>query len=149
MLDLGFDVGRHAIYVASLCFETWAFDDSATEVNLARERAEEAGVSIDFKVGVMTDLPYDDRTFDFVLSFNVIYHGDRDTVAKAISEIRRVLCPAGAGHYDELKILRYAITSLCPMGSDVRQDIDRVGPAVPLTDQTLSSGQRVPSRGSI
>ena len=43
MLDLGFDVGRHAIYVASLCFETWAFDDSATEVNLARERAEEAG----------------------------------------------------------------------------------------------------------
>jgi tellurite methyltransferase len=41
----------------------------------------------------MTDLPFDDQFFDYVLSFNVIYHGAPSIVAKAISEISRVLKP--------------------------------------------------------
>jgi len=43
----------------------------------------------------MTELPYPDATFDFVLAWNVIYHGDRDVVSRAIAEIRRVLRPGG------------------------------------------------------
>ncbi|CTQ51548.1 Methyltransferase domain protein [Roseibium album] len=42
-----------------------------------------------------TDLPFDDQSFDYVLSFNVIYHGAPSIVAKAISEISRVLKPGG------------------------------------------------------
>ena len=41
----------------------------------------------------MTELPYADATFDYVLAFNVIYHGDRMIVERAIAEIRRVLKP--------------------------------------------------------
>jgi SAM-dependent methyltransferase len=50
---------------------------------------------VTFDVGLMTGLPYDDAQFDYILSFNVIYHGDKKTVARAVSEIRRTLKPGG------------------------------------------------------
>jgi SAM-dependent methyltransferase len=43
----------------------------------------------------MTVLPYDDESFDYVLAWNVIYHGDESVVRKTIEEIRRVLRPGG------------------------------------------------------
>src|SRR3546814_2143005 len=46
----------------------------------------------------MTDLPYADASFDYVLSFNVIYHGDAGVVGRAVAEIYRVLKPGGLFH---------------------------------------------------
>ena len=43
----------------------------------------------------MTELPFDDEAFDYVLSFNVLYHGDPEIVRTAVAEIRRVLKPGG------------------------------------------------------
>ncbi|NQU62223.1 MAG: class I SAM-dependent methyltransferase [Rhodospirillales bacterium] len=94
-LDLGCGVGRHAVYLASQGFETYALDGSETGIEHARQQTEKAGLEIDFRVGMMTDLPFDDAMFDYVLAFNVIYHGDPKTVGKAISEIRRILKAGG------------------------------------------------------
>jgi SAM-dependent methyltransferase len=44
----------------------------------------------------MTALPFQDRAFDHVLAFNVIYHGDPTVVGKAVAEIGRVLKPGGS-----------------------------------------------------
>src|SRR3546814_20486275 len=46
----------------------------------------------------MTELPYADASFDYLLSFNVIYHGAGGVVARAIAEIHRVLKPGGLFH---------------------------------------------------
>lgn len=43
----------------------------------------------------MTELPYADGSFDYVLAFNVIYHGEPGVVRRSIDEIRRVLVPGG------------------------------------------------------
>ena len=43
----------------------------------------------------MTELPFEDGFFDYVLAWNVIYHGDQKTVRKVLSEISRVLRPRG------------------------------------------------------
>lgn len=94
-LDLGCGVGRHAVFLASQGFETCALDGSETGIEHAREQTKKAGLGIDFEVGLMTDLPYEDAVFDYVLSFNVIYHGDPKTVVQAVSEIRRILKPGG------------------------------------------------------
>ena len=94
-LDLGCGVGRHALYIAELGFETSALDGSVAGIEHVQQAARDHGLKIDTSVGMMTALPYPDGHFDYVLSFNVIYHGDASIVRAAISEIRRVLKPAG------------------------------------------------------
>jgi tellurite methyltransferase len=95
-LDLGCGVGRHSLLLAELGFETHALDGSASGIaHLARE-AQARGLTVKAQTGLMTDLPFAAQTFDYVLAFNVIYHGDRPIVERALNEIARVLKP-GAG----------------------------------------------------
>lgn len=93
--DLGCGVGRHAIYLASLGFAVAALDRSDTGLAFARTAAQTAGYPVDFQMGLMTDLPYEDGSFDYVLAWNVVYHGDREVVHRCLLEIRRVLRRGG------------------------------------------------------
>ena len=81
--------------LADLGFETAALDGSAAGLAELARKAEARGLTIDAREGLMTELPFADGAFDFVLSFNVIYHGAPDIVGGAIAEIRRVLKPGG------------------------------------------------------
>lgn len=96
-LDLGCGVGRHALALAAIGFETAAMDASPSGLQELRAAAGARGLDIDCRQAEMTALPYDDRSFDYILSFNVIYHGDPKVVRAAIAEIARVLKPGG--HY--------------------------------------------------
>ncbi|GAB4376229.1 MAG: hypothetical protein Kow00114_39830 [Kiloniellaceae bacterium] len=98
VLDLGCGVGRHACFLADAGFRVQAMDASASGLDFARRQARDHGLEIAFSDGLMTDMPYADASFDYVLSFNVIYHGDGGVVARAISEIHRVLKPGGLFH---------------------------------------------------
>lgn len=90
ILDLGAGVGRHALWLAQQGFDVVALD-----------AASEGLAEIDRQGGVetvlarMDDLPFADRSFDHVLSWNVIYHGDEDVLLRTIGEIRRVLRTGG------------------------------------------------------
>src|SRR3546814_304295 len=73
-------------------------DASAAGLDYAARQARAAGLDVAFRASRMTELPYADAAFDYVLSFNVIYHGDGGVVARAIAEIQRVLKPGGLFH---------------------------------------------------
>lgn len=90
ILDLGAGVGRHALWLAHEGFAATALD-AAPEGLAAIDQ--EGGVET--VQGRMDDLPFEDCSFDHVLSWNVIYHGDEDVLTRSISEIRRVLKPGG------------------------------------------------------
>ncbi len=94
-LDLGCGVGRHALMLARLGFATSALDASEIGIRHLDAAARAEGLAIDARVGLMTDLPFADAAFDYVLAFDVIYHGDGDVVRRTIAEIRRVLRPEG------------------------------------------------------
>lgn len=94
-LDLGCGVGRHALMLASMGFTTTALDGAPKGLEHLQEEARRSGLSIETRLGLMTELPFEDDAFDFVLSFNVIYHGDPAIVRQAIAEIGRVLRPGG------------------------------------------------------
>jgi len=96
-LDLGCGVGRHALALAQLGFDVAALDASPAGLIQLEKQALADGLSIDGKQAEMTALPFDDAVFDYVLSFNVIYHGDPDVVRQTLTEIARVLKPGG--HY--------------------------------------------------
>jgi tellurite methyltransferase len=94
-LDLGCGVGRHALYLAAEGFSVEAIDGSAAGIAVARAAAEAKGLSLGLRQGAIDELPFADGAFDFVLSWNVIYHGTLGDVGRRLAEIWRVLKPGG------------------------------------------------------
>ncbi len=95
VLDLGCGVGRHALHFARMGFETHAIDMAESGLSEVRQSAADMGLNVAIQAAPMTELPFPDAHFDYVLAFNVIYHGDGSIVRQAISEIDRVLKPGG------------------------------------------------------
>lgn len=95
VLDLGCGVGRHALLLAAEGFEVEAFDGSETGLAVLRDSAAARGLTLGLKHGNADKLPYDDGAFDYVLSWNVIYHGTLGDAGARIAEIWRVLKPGG------------------------------------------------------
>jgi tellurite methyltransferase len=93
-LDLGCGVGRHALFLAEQGLAVEAFDGSAAGLSVLRETAQARGVSLGLHQGTADALPFDDASFDFVLSWNVIHHGTLGDVGRRLAEIWRVLKPA-------------------------------------------------------
>ena len=92
-LDLGCGVGRHARLLAAAGLEVHAADASAS--GLAYARTQDQGGAICWARSDFTTLPFAPAVFDFALAWNVIYHGDRTIVARALAELGRVLRPGG------------------------------------------------------
>ena len=95
VLDVGCGVGRHALYLSEQGFDVIALDASRTGLNAARQAAATSAATVEFLEGSFIDLPLPDRSVDFVLAWNVIYHGDRAVVQQALAEIVRTLTPNG------------------------------------------------------
>jgi SAM-dependent methyltransferase len=95
VLDLGCGVGRHALAYARLGLEVTAVDMAESGISELRRSATAENLEITTMIAAMTELPFADHTFDHVLSFNVIYHGDPLIVGAAVREIARVLKPGG------------------------------------------------------
>lgn len=95
VLDLGAGVGRHALALARQGFAVAALDAAPEGIAEITRIASAEGLDIDARIGLMTDLPFEDGEFDHVLSWNVIYHGDEEVLRETIAEIARVLKPGG------------------------------------------------------
>ena len=94
-LDLGCGVGRHALMLARLGYATTGVDMAENGLNELRKNAAAERLRIETVVAPMTRLPIPDASFDFVVAYNVIYHGDADVVRATLAEIRRVLRVGG------------------------------------------------------
>src|ERR1700732_3580231 len=67
-LDLGCGVGRHALFLAEHGLAVEALDGSAAGLAVVRETARGRGISLGVRQGPADALPFDDGSFDFVLS---------------------------------------------------------------------------------
>ncbi|HUK99539.1 MAG TPA: methyltransferase domain-containing protein [Nitrospirota bacterium] len=95
LLDLGCGVGRHCLLFATQGFKVFGVDASPNACRLTKKTALETGLSVDIRHALMTELPFEDGSFDYVLAWNVIYHGTQDVVRRTLAEIRRILRPGG------------------------------------------------------
>ena len=95
VLDVGTGIGRHALAYARFGFEVIASDASSAGLDRLVESAKAGGLSVDVRLSSFTSIPLEDATVDHVLAWNVIYHGDGETVATALKECHRVLRPGG------------------------------------------------------
>jgi ubiquinone/menaquinone biosynthesis C-methylase UbiE len=73
-------------------------DPDPKALDRARRKALQGGVSIRLDRGYSDELPYDDGSFDRVLSSFMFHHLDADVKERTLREVRRVLAPDGRFH---------------------------------------------------
>ncbi|MCX6790648.1 MAG: class I SAM-dependent methyltransferase [Candidatus Gribaldobacteria bacterium] len=92
VLDLGCGTGRNANYLAGLGNQVVGLEMSPTALELAKARAVEAGVTVDYQLGDIGSVyPFSDAFFDLVLditSSNSLNEKERTVY---LSEVSRVL----------------------------------------------------------
>ena len=70
-------------------------DASAEMIEVAQEKAQRAGVEIDFRLEAVEKLPFADQSFDAVLSSLMMHHLPDDLKRQGLAEIQRILKPGG------------------------------------------------------
>jgi tellurite methyltransferase len=95
VLDLGCGVGRHALLFAEHGFAVEAIDGAAAGLDFARREAAARGLRLGLRQADADALPFADEGFDYVLSWNVIFHGTMGDVGRRLAEIWRVLKAGG------------------------------------------------------
>jgi SAM-dependent methyltransferase len=95
VLDLGCGVGRHALLFAEHGFAVEAIDGAGAGLEFARRDAAARGLQLSLRQADADALPFRDESFDYVLSWNVIFHGTMGDVGRRLAEIWRVLKPGG------------------------------------------------------
>lgn len=123
VLDLGCGVGRHALMFAAMGHTVTALDAAEGGLDELARKAGDAGLRIEGRLGKMDVLPFDDSSFDHIVSFNVIYHGDENTLSRAIAEIHRVLRPGGTYQGTMLTLRGLALThAKLPGGREISRN---------------------------
>jgi SAM-dependent methyltransferase len=91
VLDAGCGVGYGSAYLAEVASRVVGVDVSEEAIEYARERYR--GPNVEFVVGDLTAIDFDDGSFDTVCSFETIEHVE--DVERYLGQIARVLRPAG------------------------------------------------------
>jgi len=100
ILDLGCGTGTLAIMIAR--HEPGAvvigLDGDAEILERARAKAESAELQIRFDHALSTALPYEDASFDLVVSTLMLHHLTTEAKRQTVGEVARVLRPGGELH---------------------------------------------------
>lgn len=100
ILDLGCGHGRHANRLAALGHQVTGFDRSVDFLELARRQAQALGLSVDYCLGDMRSLDYN-QVFDRALMMFTVfgYFDDRENLM-VLRNIARLLKPGGRLLFD-------------------------------------------------
>lgn len=109
ILDIGSGVSQFPIYLASRGHEVYSIDNDETLVNkIAPKLAEWSGTNVNYSLGDVIQIKFEDNTFDRIFCISVLEHLEEELVngkyvsykkknldIKAIAEMLRVLKPGG------------------------------------------------------
>src|SRR5581483_2399574 len=96
ILDLGAGTGLVTLALAPLAADVTALDISSQMLERLDGHAIATGINnVDVVAGDMRSLPFDDETFDVVVSNYAFHHLDDPGKELSLSEVRRVLVPGG------------------------------------------------------
>jgi ubiquinone/menaquinone biosynthesis C-methylase UbiE len=97
LLDAGCGTGMMALCIAAQVpgCRVQGIDISPKMIAVARQDAAAKGLTADFRIGSIVELPYPDGAFDVVLTNIMYHHLDLKEKRQAVTEIARVLKPGG------------------------------------------------------
>lgn len=92
-LDVGCGTGTDAIYLARNGFRVSAIDISEEAIKIAESKAQKIGISVDFRVGNVLDMLFENESFEFV-NDDGCFHSLQKSVWKTfVKEVSRVMKP--------------------------------------------------------
>jgi len=90
ILEIGPGPGYLSIEIAKLGdFQIIGLDISETMTGIAKRNAQEAGIEVEFRLGNAASMPFQDNTFDFVVSSGSLHHWKEPV--KVFNEVYRIL----------------------------------------------------------
>lgn len=97
VLDLACGTGTFAVMLKKHCPEATvtALDGDPGILQIARAKARDAGVDVQFEEGLSSGMPFVDETFDAVFTSLFFHHLQTDEKLQTMREVRRVLKPGG------------------------------------------------------
>jgi ubiquinone/menaquinone biosynthesis C-methylase UbiE len=95
VLDVGCGAGREAVFLAQCGYDVIGIDISPKAIEIARQRAWDAGVEADFRVGSFFELPVEEQSIDFVNDRGALHLVREEQRPEFADEIFRVLKPGG------------------------------------------------------
>ena len=90
-LDICCGAGTNTVYLAQNGFDVTGIDISRTAIEIAKKKAHQAKVDINFLAESFIDLPFNDEAFDFVFDMGCFHHVGVEERAKFIAGVHRVL----------------------------------------------------------
>ena len=93
VLEIGCGLGTDGVQFARAGADYTGVDLTEAAIDLARKNFEQCGLQGEFKVADAENLDFADSSFDLVYSHGVLHH--TPDIARAVSEIHRVLKPEG------------------------------------------------------
>lgn len=89
-LSLGCGLGTNEVYLAKKGFEVTALDVSNTAIELAKERAKEKGLEIEFIIQDVSDLSVlGNKKFDFILEWALIHCMPKESHYRLAEEVSK------------------------------------------------------------
>jgi ubiquinone/menaquinone biosynthesis C-methylase UbiE len=100
VLDLACGTGTLTILIKNTQpqAEVVGIDGDAKILEIAKRKTKESGVEVQFDKGISFDLPYEDESFDRVVSSLFFHHLTRENKLKTLREVKRVLKSNGELH---------------------------------------------------
>jgi SAM-dependent methyltransferase len=93
VLDIGCGAGSNSLFLARAGFRVSGIDVAEGAIAAAGERADRAGLKIDFRVADVLDLPYSDGYFGGALDIGCFHTLPVDLRAAYAEEVSRVIHP--------------------------------------------------------
>jgi len=93
VLDVGCGNGRYMVPFVRDGFSVTGLDISQGMLNSAERALTEQNLKARYVIGNSVSLPFENQSFDFVMSIGTIHHNTMDDIKKSFSEIERVLKP--------------------------------------------------------
>jgi len=96
VLEIGCGNGNNLVFLGALGMELSATEVEESICRRTRERMATLGHSVEIRVGTNRDLPFEDESFDYLVSWNVVHYEENEPDYRAaLAEYRRVLKPGG------------------------------------------------------
>jgi ubiquinone/menaquinone biosynthesis C-methylase UbiE len=97
VLDIGSGPGENTIFLAKEGFKAVGLDFTPEAVEIARDRAQQRGVDVEFIVGDVLNLDqyFESNTFDYVIDSGLFHSIQREDLDQFVRQINRVLKPGG------------------------------------------------------